>query len=319
MNYIDFHADTLIHWLKQQQKGLDLSSTLYNNPYHVDFSRLQKSGYTAQFFACYINLGEKPFFSSSHFDDALFAIEKLNEQVSLSDNISIAHSYFDYVKNKNAKKFSCFISIEEGGILENEITRLDLLYEKGVRAITLTWNFENFIGYPHEKTGSEFGLKPFGFEVIEKMEDLGILIDVSHLSDAGFWDVYNNTKKPFIATHSNARSVHDNSRNLTDDMIRCLSDRGGVVGLNFYGPFLQGNETSSIDAMLKHIKHIVNIGGEDVLSLGSDFDGIEGNLELCGVHDIHLLISAMEREGLTSSLIEKICYNNAEAFLKRTL
>ncbi len=319
MNFIDFHADTLVHWLKQQQKGLDLSSTLCNNPYHIDFSRLKKSGYLAQFFACYINLGEKPFFSSSHFDDALYAIKRLNEQVALTSVVAISHSYKEYIKNKDENKHSVFISIEEGGILYDDISKLDVLYEKGVRAITLTWNYENCIGYPHEKKGSDFGLKAFGFEVIERMEEIGILIDISHLSDAGFWDVCNNTKKPFLATHSNARSVHDNSRNLTDEMIKALADRGGVTGLNFYGPFLQGSEDSTIGAMVKHIQHIVKVGGEDVLALGSDFDGIEGNLELAGVQDIHKLVNAIEKAGLSSSLIEKICYNNAENFLKRLL
>ncbi len=319
MNFIDFHVDTLIYWLKQQQQGFDKDATLYNNPYHVDLNRLIKCGYTAQFFATYINLGENPFFSNSLYNDALFAIEKLQKEVSLLNDISITTSFDEYKKNKEKKKHSVFISIEEGGIIDNDITRLDSLYERGVRAITLTWNYENCIGYPHEKKGSDFGLKPFGFEVIEQMENLGILIDVSHLSDQGFWDVYNTAKKPFIATHSNARSVHDNSRNLTDEMIKTLADRGGVVGLNFYGPFLQGNENSSVDAMLKHIKHIVTIGGEEVLALGSDFDGIEGNLELCGVHDIHKLVQGMQRDGLSSNLIEKICYKNAENFLERAL
>ncbi len=319
MNFIDFHIDTLIHWLKQQQKGLDKDATLYNNPYHVDFSRLIKSAYAAQFFATYINLGEKTFFSNTHYEDALFAIDTLHKQVSLSTDISIATSFDEYKKNKEEKKHSVFISVEEGGILDNDITRLDTLYERGVRAITLTWNYENCIGYPHEKSGSEFGLKPFGFEVIEKMENLGILVDVSHLSDQGFWDICNISKKPFIATHSNARTVCDTTRNLTDEMLRALAGRGGITGLNFYGYFLQGSETSSVEDMVKHIQHIVNVAGEDVLALGSDFDGIEGNLELEGVQDIYKLVNGMEKAGLPSAVIEKICYKNAESFLERAL
>ncbi len=319
MKFIDFHVDTLMHLLEQQLKGLDKECTLHNNTYHVDFSRLQKSRYTAQFFACYINIEGKCLFSNSHFNDAMYAIEKLHEHVLQSDSVAIAQSYSDYVQNSENKKLSCFISIEDGGIIENDISKLAVLHEKGVRAITLTWNYENCIGYPHSKAGNDFGLKPFGFETIAKMEELGILIDVSHLSDKGFWDVCNNTKRPFLATHSNARSVCDNSRNLDNNMIKALADRGGITGLNFYGYFLQGTETSSVKTMLKHIKHIINVGGEDVLALGSDFDGIDGNLELSGVQDIHMLVSSMEKEDISHRVIEKICYKNAENFFKKTL
>ena len=130
------------------------------------------------------------------------------------------------------------------------------------------------------------GLKEKGFEFIAEMERLGMVIDVSHLSDAGFWDIYNNTTKPFVASHSNARAMNPHVRNLTDDMIRAFGERGCITGLNYCGAFLNdrgdvGNDAESrIEDMVRHVKYITNLGGIDVMALGSDFDGIGGRLDL---------------------------------------
>ena len=154
------------------------------------------------------------------------------------------------------------LSIEEGEVLEGKVERQKEVYDLGIRFITLTWNFENSIGYPNKNFKyKDMGLKDKGKELVVEMENLGIIPDCSHLSDGGFYDLVDICKKPFIATHSNARAVTNHSRNLTDDMIVKLADKGGVMGLNFCSGFLGEAKVSTIDSMVAHLKHIRNVGG----------------------------------------------------------
>lgn len=319
MFYIDFHIDTLMRWLVDEAKSGASNVDLWKNNYQVDIERLIKSNYAAQFFACFICLGEEPIYKVSHYDDALKSIDIFHSQLARNpQKIVLAGSYEDYIANKDSGKLSAFLTIEEGGIIDGKIESLDELYNKGVRAITLTWNYENCIGYPNSRFKfSDKGLKPFGIEAVERMNDLGIIVDVSHLSDAGFYDVYKYSKRPFMATHSNSRAVHNHDRNLTDEMVKMLANKGGMTGLNFCGAFLQNDNMSKIDGMLAHIRHLINIGGLEVIGIGTDYDGIDGELEIKGAEDIHMLSDAMERNGFTSKEIEAVCYKNAEGFLKR--
>ena len=151
--------------------------------------------------------------------------------------------------------------------------------------------------------------------MVKEMNRLGIIIDVSHLSDAGFYDVLKYTTGPFVASHSNARAVCNHCRNLTDDMIRELAKRGGVTGINYAADFLrevpEGEKNFSyISDMVKHIKHIVEVGGIDCVGLGSDFDGIEQNLEMKDASYLPQLADALRAEGFSEEDIEKIFYKN---------
>ena len=158
----------------------------------------------------------------------------------------------------------------------------------------ITWNFENELGYPNSRDPEIMakGLKEKGIEAVEECGRLGILVDVSHLSDGGFMDVARYSKLPFIATHSNSRSVTDVPRNLTDEELRILADHGGVAGLNLCPEFLTA--------------------GEDVLAIGSDFDGIGGKLEIPSPDYFYLLRDALEKNGIKQSVLDKMWYENAE-------
>lgn len=320
MKYIDFHIDTLMRWVNDKT-NTELSSDvdLWKNNYHVDIERLLKSNYAAQFFACFICFEDEPIFKLSHYDDALKSIDIFHEQIAKRpEKIALARSYQDYLNNKNNNKLSAFLTIEEGGIIDGKIERLNELYNKGVRAITLTWNYENCIGYPNvEFKYKDNGLKSFGIEVVEKMDDLGIIIDVSHLSDGGFYDVHKHSKRPFLATHSNSRTLRNHSRNLTDEMVKMLANKGGMTGINFAGYFLQEDGKSTVDSMIAHMKHLINIGGLEVVGLGTDLDGIGGELEINSAGNIHMLSERMEKSGFTTREIEAVCYKNAEDFFKR--
>jgi len=168
------------------------------------------------------------------------------------------------------------------------------------------------------------GLTERGRELTAQMEQLGIIPDVSHLSDAGFYDVLEVTKKPFAASHSNARAVCPDVRNMTDDMIRKLSERGGVMGLNYCADFLEekpmGVENpGTIQAVVRHAKHIAATGGIDVLGLGSDFDGIDTNEELPGAQSMERLWDALHRAGFSERELDKIFYQNVLRVYRDTL
>ena len=192
--------------------------------------------------------------------------------------------------------------------------------------LTLTWNFENEIGYPNTIVKAKdydpsrhYGLKPEGSEIVREMNRVGMIVDVSHLGDDGFWDVVKYCDGPFVASHSNARAVCNHTRNMTDDMIRALADKGGVMGLNFCGDFLNPNGTSRVEDMVRHAKHIINVGGSDILGLGTDYDGIDGDLELDHCDKMPLLAQEMERQGFSTQQIEKIFHGNVLRLYREVL
>lgn len=212
-------------------------------------------------------------------------------------------------------KLSAVFTIEDGRAVQGKMENIKRFYDMGVRAMTLTWNFENCFGAPNSKDPAIMnkGLTDFGKEAIVYMQELGMLVDVSHLSDGGFYDVANICKKPFVATHSNARALCPHQRNLKDDMIRLLGNAGGVTGLNFGPEFLNEDITckdSTAKLMAKHARHIANLGGVDCVAVGSDFDGIEGNLEISSPAKMELLADALKAEGFTAAEVDKIANGN---------
>ena len=200
MKYIDFHCDTLMKLFDLYKIG-DGSQTVWENECQIDVKRLAEAGYGAQFFACYLWWEDRPFLGS-HYKDALKMTELFYKGLEGHEEAAFAGSWEEYLDNREKGKVSCFLTVEEGGILEEQPERLAELYKAGIRLITLTWNYENCLGYPG--CFPEFqtrGLKKFGIETLERMDELGIIADVSHLSDAGFEDVWKYGKLPFIAYH----------------------------------------------------------------------------------------------------------------------
>ncbi len=209
------------------------------------------------------------------------------------------------------------ISIEGGEALEGKLERLTEFYEKyGIRMIALTWNWENEIGHP-AKNGPKPGLKPFGLELLKKMDEYGIYADVSHLNEAGFWDVYENMKLPPIASHSNNRELCDVPRNLYKAQIEAIIKKNGYIGINFYNRFLTDNGKADIDDVIRHIDSIADLGGIDVLGFGSDFDGIELWPDgLSGSDCFPRLIEALLKHGYTDEQVEKMAGLNLWKLLK---
>ncbi|MBC8015836.1 MAG: membrane dipeptidase [Sporomusaceae bacterium] len=299
---IDLHCDTILHLMDQPQLKLK------NNHLSVDIQKLKAANGLAQFFVLYINLGKH----QNPLQRCLSMIDVFYQEVEANGaEIAVARNAQEMFLNQQAGKISAFLTIEEGGVLQGCLENLRNFYRLGVRLITLTWNYPNEIGYPNcEERYQTQGLTEFGQQVVREMNRLGMIIDVSHLSDQGFYDVVNLSSKPFVASHSNARAVRDHGRNLTDDMIRQLAQKGGVMGINFYGEFLGNSKISKVDDMVAHIKHIYHVGGLDVLALGTDFDGIECPLEIATIAQMDKLIGALSKNGFSEDEIEKIAYKN---------
>lgn len=213
-----------------------------------------------------------------------------------------------------ARPFAVMLSVEGGSALAGRLGNVKTLYSLGVRMMTLTWNQANEIcgGCATQK-----GFTKFGRKAVQEMEKLGIIVDVSHLSDVGFWELCEFSQRPFVASHSNARAVCDHRRNLTDDMFKTIRDRGGIVGLNYYDNFIvEGGGSKSIDDLLRHVHHFLELGGEDTLALGSDYDGAEIPEYLDSMEKVEFLFEAMLKSGIPAGVVEKIQYKNANRFFQ---
>ena len=210
------------------------------------------------------------------------------------------------------------ISCEGGEMLQGSIDRLHEFHDKArLRMIALTWNYENEIGHP-AASGPEGGLKPFGIELLREMDALGILPDVSHLNEAGFWDVCERAALPPIASHSDCRWLCDVPRNLWKAQAKAIVERGGFIGVNFYSNFLKSDGAATLDDVVRHIDALCELGGEDVIGLGSDFDGIERWPEgLASPADFPALLDALRRRGYGEALLEKLAGLNLWNLLKR--
>lgn len=220
-----------------------------------------------------------------------------------SDEIVLATNYEEIMKNQSEGKLTALLSIEEGAVLEGKLENLKKFYDLGVRMMTISWNHVNELSFPHNKVEyREKGLTDFGREVVHKMNELGMLVDVSHISDGGFYEIAKISSKPIIATHSNSRAMMNHSRNLTDDMIKVLANKGGVTGINFFHLFLSDKSESKLEDMVRHIKHIVNVGGIDVVSLGSDFDGIDSKVEIEDISQMGKLYEPLKKKGLVKMI-----------------
>lgn len=338
MKIIDMHCDTISR-LRTERKENVLPDHKTNKPelrsssFQIDLEKMKKGSYLLQNFALFVNLSEEedPYWAALEMVHLFFEEMEHNQDI-----IRPVTSYKEIEENKKSGLMSALLTLEEGEICKGSLEHLKHFYDLGIRMMTLTWNFENQLGfpnrYPKRRTNSGIetdsssrypfygssnptGLTKTGLEFLEEMEHLGIIIDVSHLSDGGFYDVYNHTHLPFVASHSNARSLCKHCRNLTDDMIQKIGQRGGVIGLNFYGNFLDFHEDgtpgqSTAACIARHARYITNLGGMDCLGLGSDFDGFAGETELSDCSMLYLLEEALRKQGFSSGEIDKIFYRN---------
>ena len=311
MNIIDLHCDTVLFCYKNRK-------TLRTWEGHINLEKLREGGCLAQCFALFIPTHDAAVNYLGQETEPWELYQNLLHcyRALLADSADVlrpALSAAQVLENARSGFLSSILTIEDGVELDGKLDRLDTVYADGVRMIALTWNYENSIGFPNSSDPAEHtrrGLKPFGFEALEKMNELGIIIDVSHLSEAGFYDVASHSRKPFIASHSCCRALKDHSRNLTDAQLRTLADSGGVVGVNFYDAFLgDRGGTTAVEDIVRHLLYLRDRAGIESLAFGSDFDGIESELEFRDYAGFPQILRALEAH-FTDDEIDKITHEN---------
>ncbi len=311
----DCHCDTLTELYNK-------NASLYENEQHFDIKRQIALGGGLQFCAIYVPT--EVFRYQGGLRYTLCLLDKYNQEIKkLHENgidvlqVRTAEDAGNVLKHKAAT----LLAIEEGGAIDGSLEALRCLYELGVRAMTLTWSNRNDIadGINEEATGS--GLTLFGKQVVAEMNRLGMLVDVSHISTAGFWSVIETSTKPIIATHSNAKSLCAHPRNLNDEQIKALAQNGGLAGITFAGQFLEEDwRNACIESVYKHIDYMLNlIGNDDHIGFGSDFDGISHPpYNIQGVQDYKPLIEYLSKY-YSDETINKITHQNVINLLQKVL
>jgi membrane dipeptidase len=232
------------------------------------------------------------------------------------EHILFCRCYGDIQEAIQQGKAAALLSLENGLALQGELSSLRIFYKLGVRSVCLTWNGKNEIA-DGVKSTSDDGLTLFGRSLVREMNSLGMVVDVSHISKNGFWDVLSESKSPIIASHSNAISICSNIRNLDDEQISAIHKSGGVIGINLYPYFLTNTNKAALSDVIKHIEHIATVGGIDCIGLGTDFDGIECTpSDLRGVEELYRIFEELYRLNYSENDIEKIAGQNFLRVLK---
>jgi len=237
---------------------------------------------------------------------AVFVPDTLHGQAAC-DYANRALDFYDSQRVEIERACAPILAIENGNALMGDLRRLDAFHARGVRIVTLTWNGANELGHG-ARCDPALGLTPFGKAALNRMFELGVLPDVSHLNRAGFWDAA-ALGQPLWATHSDCAAIHPHRRNLDDEQLRAIFAGGGLVGLNLYTEFLGGAGTA--EDMARHLAHMIDLGGEDCAALGSDFDGCDVHPSLAGLERLEYLDSELDRFGFTATQRKKFFWANA--------
>ncbi len=300
---LDAHCDTLLV-LAEQGRTLHCESNIG----HIDLPRLKKGGVNVQFFAAYIapKYGE-----ARGIERAMELINIFYKELAASKHcMNLVTTLDELYKTLQDGKIAAVLTIEGGEALGGKLYMLPIYYRLGVRCMTLTWNGRNSIADGVGERRSNGGLTSFGVSVVQEMNKLGMLVDISHLAEAGFWDVLSISDKPIIASHSNCAALCAHPRNLTDRQIIALAEKGGVIGTTLVPNFVSA-EKPTIEKYLDHIEHIANLVGPQYIGIGSDFDGTENMLpEIADCSKMALISEGLIKRGFSTSDISGILGGN---------
>lgn len=300
-SFVDAHCDTLTECMLNGEE-------LYDNNRHINLVKLLEYDAPVQVFSIWLSKKHK----GNYYESTRNMIEYFNSQCEkYSDYISLTTNHDEIIANRNNHKICGILGVEGGEVLDGNFSNVENLYDLGVRIFTLTWNSSNELGHGAMSYSSD-GLTDFGKKAVCKMNELGMIIDVSHLNESGFWDVYkinSNINKPFIASHSNSYEICNSPRNLTDNQIRAIADVNGVVGINLYSNFISSHNPD-IKNLFKHIEHIINLVGENHLGFGCDFDGCDKLVR--GVQNVSYLSKLFDLifQNFGQELAQKIFFGN---------
>jgi len=316
--YFDAHCDTILRLLEE-------GGHLDHNNYHIAIDKTSHYQHYIQVFACFSDMGAKAEkeLSAEEFnrqmkngeiknDDSVAEhFEALvnrfySEMARSRDRIMPCRSAADIEKAIQLKKIGAILGAE--GAEQIEKIGIDKAYGLGIRIVTLTWNYKNVYGGTCVTGG---GLTEEGKRLVRRANELGVVIDVSHGSEELFWDVAATATKPFIASHSNSKALCGHRRNLTDEQFKELIKCGGVTGINLYSAFLAEGRQATIDDVVAHIDHFMELGGEKNIAMGGDLDGCEMiPVGMDGVHDVELIWEALSRKGYSGTTLRGIFFDN---------
>lgn len=308
MLLFDAHCDTLT-------KAVDTQSGLSDNTLHWDISRARRYDGFVQVLAVW----QDPIKGRPTFKKAMDYIREAENFQIRDPHLKLCKNITEIEEGLKEKKVCGLLAIEGGECLEGRIENLQTLYQAGVRLMTLTWNHANELGDGAEAPENR-GLTPFGRSVVSWMQQNGMLVDISHAGERTFWDCIDISHRPVIASHSNARTVHDHPRNLRDDQLRAIAKTHGVIGINFYTRFIGPSGKDDLDALIAHIEHIAGIAGEDAIGLGADFDGMMSlPAPMEGVQSLNILLDALSRRNIPASTLEKFAGSNFLRVIRNVL
>lgn len=304
MKYFDLHCDTITECLKNK-KGLQ------NNDMHIDLSKTKTLDSYVQCFAVFVSDSMPRSQAFSFFERC--AKKLLTECEEKAENLVLLKNQGDFSKSKACKN-KAILTVENGAAISGDLKNLEKMAELGVKMMTLTWNGDNEIG-TGAATSSKIGLTDFGRSALKSMENLGIVADISHASDRLFFDVAEYAEKPFVASHSNSKEICPHRRNLTNEQFEIIKAKKGLVGLNFYKAFLNKDEDKAerMD-IIRHAEHFLSLGGEDVLAMGSDFDGADMPKGISGIESVEEIYNDFLKINYNEDLVKKIFYDNAKTF-----
>ncbi len=308
---IDGHADILFRMGKEKLDFYDV-----NSPLHMGYQQMKKAGVDLQVFVTFVDPARR---AAEQLVAVLDSIHRFHQQVERPDGVKPIydrtglHAIYGDTANPHA-----LLSLEGAECLDGRLSILYALFTLGIRMIGLTWNHANSVGDGvGESRGA--GLTDFGKEVVQHMQSLGMVVDVSHLSEQGVYDVALQATSPIIASHSNARHVFEHRRNLTDMQMKTIADTGGVIGVTFVPEFIASHKKVTMDDLIPHVEHMLRVAGVHGVALGSDFDGIDRTMQdLRRGSDYPRFLERLEKE-FGPDVVRLIAYENMFRVLDNTL
>lgn len=317
MNLFDLHCDTLY-------ECANAGKSLYENDLAVNYAASRQYTHYAQFFALFCGTEQKIDSKSRLLAlpmekrlDVLLQTARKEFQEN-SSWLTFCKTGDDLTQAVETGKTAAFLSIEGAELLTSG-SDIAQAYQEGVRMVSLSWNYRNAYACG-ATTNNQEGLSLRGKDLLKELCAMGVIIDVSHLSEKGFWDVCHTVDCPFIASHSDSYALRPHPRNLTDRQFAEIAGRGGLVGINFYTPFLVDSAESTLDNVVDHIERFIGLAGEKNIALGCDLDGCTSlPIGIKGLNDIERLAERMRSRGFSEKAVNDIFYNNAFAFIQKML
>ena len=318
--FFDAHSDI---WCDVTQKRLDGGSNVFDT-FHLP--KFIKGGVEGSIFVIWVDPpNDADYAARTH-----QIMKCVSDEVKECDSFRIVHNYDEMIRAKNDDKIYVFIGVEGMAYVDEDLSRIDEYYNFGARECMLTWNESNSLG-SGASSGNSNGLTDLGKKAVNKMQELGMILDVSHLNEAGFWDVIELAHTPVIASHSNASALCAHLRNLTDDQLKAIAKTGGVVGLNAYNQFIHSDpRKSTVERLADHAMHMIDIMGIEHVGCGFDFVDVFDSGDSYGDNgsytrglrnctEISNLFDALAVRGLTPEDRAKIAYGHFQRVIKEVL